>query len=75
MNLFRLCSDMLHLVSTMLLIFKLHRSKSCVGVSCCMQGMYALVFGGCQMGGFSRGGFGIWLKIGRFLGLNGPGGL
>ena len=24
-------------------------------------------------GGFSRGGFGIWLKIGRFRGLGGPG--
>jgi len=44
MNIFRLCGDMLHLVSIMLLIFKLQRSKSCVGVSCRMQEMYALVF-------------------------------
>eukprot|EP00932_Pfiesteria_piscicida_P014063 SRR837773.25760.p1 GENE.SRR837773.25760~~SRR837773.25760.p1 ORF type:complete len:140 (-),score=47.94 SRR837773.25760:126-545(-) len=44
MNIFRLCGDMLHLVSIMLLIFKLQRSKSCVGVSCRMQEMYSLVF-------------------------------
>mmetsp|Transcript_59772 Transcript_59772/g.112791 ORF Transcript_59772/g.112791 Transcript_59772/m.112791 type:complete len:218 (+) Transcript_59772:74-727(+) len=44
MNLFRLCGDMLHLVSIMLLVFKLHKSKSCVGVSCRMQEMYAMVF-------------------------------
>mmetsp|Transcript_11129 Transcript_11129/g.24554 ORF Transcript_11129/g.24554 Transcript_11129/m.24554 type:complete len:218 (+) Transcript_11129:228-881(+) len=44
MNLFRLCGDMLHLVSIMLLIFKLQKSKSCVGVSCRMQEMYAMVF-------------------------------
>mmetsp|Transcript_30878 Transcript_30878/g.78069 ORF Transcript_30878/g.78069 Transcript_30878/m.78069 type:complete len:218 (+) Transcript_30878:105-758(+) len=44
MNIFRLCGDMLHLVSIMLLTFKLQRSKSCVGVSCRMQEMYAMVF-------------------------------
>lgn len=33
----RLCGDMLHLLSIMLLIFKVQRSKSCVGVSCRMQ--------------------------------------
>eukprot|EP00928_Gymnodinium_smaydae_P015251 TRINITY_DN15607_c0_g1_i1.p1 TRINITY_DN15607_c0_g1~~TRINITY_DN15607_c0_g1_i1.p1 ORF type:complete len:218 (-),score=38.60 TRINITY_DN15607_c0_g1_i1:37-690(-) len=44
MNIFRLCGDMLHLTSIMLLLWKLHRSKSCVGVSCRMQEMYAIVF-------------------------------
>jgi len=44
MNIFRLAGDMLHLVSIMLLIFKLQKSKSCVGVSCRMQEMYAMVF-------------------------------
>mmetsp|Transcript_68383 Transcript_68383/g.178023 ORF Transcript_68383/g.178023 Transcript_68383/m.178023 type:complete len:221 (-) Transcript_68383:283-945(-) len=44
MNIFRLSGDMLHLTSIMLLVFKLHRSKSCVGVSCRMQEMYAMVF-------------------------------
>eukprot|EP00933_Yihiella_yeosuensis_P045226 TRINITY_DN40566_c0_g1_i1.p1 TRINITY_DN40566_c0_g1~~TRINITY_DN40566_c0_g1_i1.p1 ORF type:complete len:219 (-),score=21.22 TRINITY_DN40566_c0_g1_i1:161-817(-) len=44
MNIFRLCGDMLHLASILLLVFKLHRSKSCVGVSCRMQEMYAIVF-------------------------------
>eukprot|EP00929_Paragymnodinium_shiwhaense_P090465 TRINITY_DN5065_c0_g1_i1.p1 TRINITY_DN5065_c0_g1~~TRINITY_DN5065_c0_g1_i1.p1 ORF type:complete len:218 (+),score=50.91 TRINITY_DN5065_c0_g1_i1:90-743(+) len=44
MNIFRLCGDMLHLLSMMLLVFKLHKSKSCIGVSCRMQEMYAMVF-------------------------------
>merc|ERR1712061_838367 len=44
MNLFRLCGDMLHLSSIMLLLFKLQKSKSCVGVSCKMQEIYAIVF-------------------------------
>eukprot|EP00927_Polykrikos_kofoidii_P077858 TRINITY_DN74762_c0_g1_i1.p1 TRINITY_DN74762_c0_g1~~TRINITY_DN74762_c0_g1_i1.p1 ORF type:complete len:218 (-),score=39.32 TRINITY_DN74762_c0_g1_i1:134-787(-) len=44
MNIFRLSGDMLHLMSMMLLVFKMHRSKSCVGVSCRMQEMYAMVF-------------------------------
>eukprot|EP00428_Durinskia_dybowskii_P070497 CAMPEP_0170394672 /NCGR_PEP_ID=MMETSP0117_2-20130122/21380_1 /TAXON_ID=400756 /ORGANISM="Durinskia baltica, Strain CSIRO CS-38" /LENGTH=217 /DNA_ID=CAMNT_0010650951 /DNA_START=85 /DNA_END=738 /DNA_ORIENTATION=+ len=44
MNIFRLCGDMLHLTSIMMLIFKLQKSKSCVGVSCKMQEMYAMVF-------------------------------
>jgi len=44
MNIFRFCGDMLHLTSMMLLVFKLHRSKSCIGVSCRMQEMYAMVF-------------------------------
>jgi len=35
---------MLHVLSIMLLVLKLHKSKSCVGVSCRMQEMYALVF-------------------------------
>ena len=44
MNIFRLCGDMLHLLSIVLLLLKLLKSKSCVGVSCRMQEMYALVF-------------------------------
>lgn len=44
MNIFRFAGDMLHLSSIILLLFKLHRSKSCVGVSCRMQEIYALVF-------------------------------
>eukprot|EP00746_Dinoflagellata_sp_MGD_P005963 gnl/MRDRNA2_/MRDRNA2_111572_c0_seq1.p1 gnl/MRDRNA2_/MRDRNA2_111572_c0~~gnl/MRDRNA2_/MRDRNA2_111572_c0_seq1.p1 ORF type:complete len:219 (+),score=20.20 gnl/MRDRNA2_/MRDRNA2_111572_c0_seq1:75-731(+) len=44
MNIFRLCGDMLHLMSIVMLLFKLTRSKSCVGVSCRMQEMYAIVF-------------------------------
>mmetsp|Transcript_62986 Transcript_62986/g.136746 ORF Transcript_62986/g.136746 Transcript_62986/m.136746 type:complete len:218 (-) Transcript_62986:136-789(-) len=44
MNIFRLCGDMLHLLSIVLLVWKLHKSKCCTGVSCRMQEMYALVF-------------------------------
>jgi len=44
MNIFRLCGDMLHLTSILLLLFKLHKSKSCVGVSARMQEMYLIVF-------------------------------
>lgn len=35
---------MLHLLSIMLLVFKLHRTRSCSGVSCRMQELYAMVF-------------------------------
>ncbi|EER06468.1 endoplasmic reticulum retention receptor, putative [Perkinsus marinus ATCC 50983] len=35
---------MLHLVSILLLVLKLRKSKSCVGISCKMQEMYAMVF-------------------------------
>ncbi|CAD7932142.1 unnamed protein product [Amoebophrya sp. A120] len=45
MNLFRFCGDMLHLASILLLLWKIHKNKSCVGVSCRMQEMYMLVFG------------------------------
>ena len=31
MNLFRLCGDMIHLLSILLLLWKLQKSKSCVG--------------------------------------------
>mmetsp|Transcript_41825 Transcript_41825/g.90251 ORF Transcript_41825/g.90251 Transcript_41825/m.90251 type:complete len:218 (-) Transcript_41825:36-689(-) len=44
MNLFRLCGDALHLMSILLLVTKIHKSKSCAGVSCRMQEMYAVVF-------------------------------
>merc|ERR1711862_563413 len=35
---------MLHLTSIMLLVWKLHKSKNCTGISCRMQEMYAIVF-------------------------------
>uniref|UniRef100_A0A7S1WCB9 ER lumen protein-retaining receptor n=1 Tax=Alexandrium catenella TaxID=2925 RepID=A0A7S1WCB9_ALECA len=44
MNIFRFCGDMLHVASIMLLLYKLHKNKSCVGVSCRTQEIYALVF-------------------------------
>eukprot|EP00916_Digyalum_oweni_P011033 GHVL01018356.1.p1 GENE.GHVL01018356.1~~GHVL01018356.1.p1 ORF type:complete len:218 (+),score=-1.66 GHVL01018356.1:137-790(+) len=44
MNFFRLCGDMLHFTSILLLLFKLQKSKSCIGISCRMQECYAIVF-------------------------------
>jgi len=44
MNPLRFAGDMLHLLSVLLLMFKLMRSKNCVGVSCRMQEMYMMVF-------------------------------
>mmetsp|Transcript_89415 Transcript_89415/g.154796 ORF Transcript_89415/g.154796 Transcript_89415/m.154796 type:complete len:219 (-) Transcript_89415:103-759(-) len=44
MNIFRLCGDMLHVTSIMLLLYKLHKNKSCIGVSCRTQELYAIVF-------------------------------
>lgn len=37
MNIFRLCGDMLHVSSIMLLLYKLHKNKSCIGISCRTQ--------------------------------------
>ncbi len=44
MNIFRFCGDMLHLVSILMLLWKIHKNKSCVGVSCRMQEVYLIVF-------------------------------
>ena len=44
MTLFRFAGDMLHLASIMLLLWKINRNKSCVGVSCRMQECYLIVF-------------------------------
>eukprot|EP01067_Filipodium_phascolosomae_P006470 Filipodium_phascolosomae@DN472_c0_g1_i1.p1 len=44
MNIFRLAGDMLHMLSILLLLFKLNKSKSCIGISCKMQECYAIVF-------------------------------
>jgi len=44
MNAFRFCGDMIHATSIFLLLWKLRKSKSCVGVSCRMQEIYFIVF-------------------------------
>ncbi len=44
MNIFQLCGDMLHVTSIMLLLYKLHKNKNCIGISCRMQEIYAIVF-------------------------------
>ncbi|EAN32178.1 ER lumen protein-retaining receptor [Theileria parva strain Muguga] len=44
MNLFRLSGDMCHVVSLLLLIWKLKTSKNCLGISARMQELYLIVF-------------------------------
>lgn len=44
MNLFRLIGDMLHLLSIITLLLKIHATKSCRGISFKTQELYALVF-------------------------------
>eukprot|EP00922_Rhytidocystis_sp_ex-Travisia-forbesii_P062168 GHVS01092033.1.p1 GENE.GHVS01092033.1~~GHVS01092033.1.p1 ORF type:complete len:224 (-),score=9.28 GHVS01092033.1:339-1010(-) len=44
MNIFRLSGDMLHVASILCLLWKLRKSKNCVGISCRMQEIYAIVF-------------------------------
>ena len=44
MNIFRWIGDMSHLLSFLVLIFKMHASRSCAGISLKTQELYALVF-------------------------------
>lgn len=44
MNLFRLIADMLHLISFVIIIYKLHKHKNCSGVSAKTQELYLIVF-------------------------------
>ena len=44
MNIIRLVADLLHLFSFFIIIAKLLRFKSCVGVSCKTQEVYLVVF-------------------------------
>ena len=44
MNVYRLCGDMLHIASILLLLMRLLKSKNCAGVSCRMQEIYLVVF-------------------------------
>jgi len=44
LNFYRAAGDLLHLISICLLIWKINKVKSCVGVSCKMQEMYLIVF-------------------------------
>lgn len=43
-NLFRVAGDFLHLFSFLLLLLKIHTTKSCRGISLKTQALYALVF-------------------------------
>ena len=44
MNVYRLSGDMLHVMSILLLLIRLLKSKNCTGLSCRMQEMYLVVF-------------------------------
>eukprot|EP00898_Chlorokybus_atmophyticus_P008312 jgi/Chlat1/8482/Chrsp80S07884 len=44
MNIFRLAGDMTHLASILILLLKIHATKSCAGVSLRTQELYAIVF-------------------------------
>eukprot|EP00249_Psilotum_nudum_P003167 c16495_g2_i1 orf=396-1043(-) len=44
MNIFRLAGDMMHLLSIVVLLLKIHTTKSCAGISLKTQELYALVF-------------------------------
>jgi len=43
-NIYRLTADLLHLLSFFLLIFKIRRSKNCIGLSCKTQILLLIVF-------------------------------
>eukprot|EP00455_Lapot_gusevi_P015736 TRINITY_DN1800_c0_g2_i2.p1 TRINITY_DN1800_c0_g2~~TRINITY_DN1800_c0_g2_i2.p1 ORF type:complete len:221 (+),score=54.37 TRINITY_DN1800_c0_g2_i2:85-747(+) len=44
MNIFRLCGDLLHLLSIVILLMKIYTLKNCQGISLKTQFLYALVF-------------------------------
>lgn len=44
MNVFRLSGDMMHLLSVLVLLLKIHATKSCAGISLKTQELYAIVF-------------------------------
>jgi ER lumen protein retaining receptor len=44
MNLFRLVADLLHCVSIFLLLYKMHKTRSCAGISRKSQELYLAVF-------------------------------
>ena len=43
-NLFQLCGDLLHLLSFAIIVYKIHSSKSCNGISAKTQEIYLIVF-------------------------------
>ena len=44
MNLFRICGDMAHLLSFVVMFWKLHTSRSVAGISLKTQELYVIVF-------------------------------
>lgn len=44
MNIFRILGDMLHLLSIIIILEKIRRTKSCAGISLKSQALYLLVF-------------------------------
>jgi len=44
MNIFRLIADMLHLLAIVTLLYRIYKSRNCIGISCKTQEVYLLVF-------------------------------
>merc|ERR1712032_1737691 len=44
MNIFRFIADMLHFVAIILLIYRIRKSRNCIGLSCKTQEVYLAVF-------------------------------
>ncbi|KAL6192663.1 hypothetical protein ACLB2K_033749 [Fragaria x ananassa] len=44
MNAFRLAGDITHLISILVLLFKIYATRSCSGISLKTQDLYAVVF-------------------------------
>uniref|UniRef100_A0A7S3IKW6 ER lumen protein-retaining receptor n=2 Tax=Strombidium inclinatum TaxID=197538 RepID=A0A7S3IKW6_9SPIT len=44
MNIFRLVGDMLHLSAILILIYRIRKSRNCIGLSCKTQEIYLVVF-------------------------------
>ena len=44
MNIFRFIADMLHLTAILILLYRIRKSRNCIGLSCKTQEIYLLVF-------------------------------
>ena len=44
MNLIRLVADMLHLAAICILIYRLHKTRNCIGISCKTQELFLITF-------------------------------
>ena len=44
MNIFRFIADMLHLSAILILLYRIRKSRNCIGLSCKTQELYLIVF-------------------------------